>query len=66
MSPNPSSVPRPAVRIITSYDTDVAGAADALLATLRPAPQPDAQTPSPERRENSDIDEMTVGHSTAA
>jgi hypothetical protein len=52
--PNPSSAPRPAVRIITRYDVDVSGAADALLATLRRAPPPDAQALNSERREDPD------------
>jgi hypothetical protein len=65
MSPNPS--PRqPAVRIITSYDDDVAGAADALLATLRPAPPPDALALNSERRKDPDNTESTAEQSTAA
>ena len=65
MSPSRSSVPQPAVRIITSYDTDVAGAADALLATLRREPRPDAPTHESKPHELPG-DEMTAEDAAVA
>ena len=48
------------------YERDVARAAEALLATLHPAPTPDAQAPSSERRENPDCTDSIAEQPTAA
>ena len=60
MSPSRSSVPQPAVRIITSYETDVTGAADALLATLRPAPRPNVRVANTEPRKDRGSTKVTA------
>ena len=52
--------PSPGVRLITRYDTDIAGAAEALLAMLQRAPQPDALIPDPESRKDPGNSESTA------